>query len=423
MSKLMKTGHARGLIGGARADATPNEIFGQLKSLMGEFRDEVNADLDDRFKDVVREEKIDRMNAGITDMQKALDKAVADVAALQVGGGGSGVGDPDKAAHAQAFDKFFRRGVEAGLRDLEVKAALSTDSDPDGGYVVPEEMEGTIDQIARDQSVMRQLANVQSIGTDTYKKLINMGGAGSGWVGEKEARPETSTPTLRELVFNLQELYANPATTQKMLDDGIIDVGAWIADEVREEFAAQESEAFITGDGVNKPRGLWSYDMVENGSYQWGKFGYVVSGKNDGFIAPTTSASPADCLIDLVYALKPTYRNGASFLMNDTTAATVRKFKDADGAFLWREPTQPEDVPTILGKPVYTDDYTPVVEANAYPIAFGQFSRAYTIFDRQGIRVLRDPFTNKPYVHFYTTKRVGGGATHFEPVKFLKIST
>jgi len=405
MSKLIKPAHARGLIGGARADATPNEIFGQLKTLMGEFRDEVNADLDDRFKDVVREEKIDRMNAGISDIQKALDKAVSDVAALQVGGSGQGVGDPDKQAHAKAFDKFFRRGVDAGLRDLEVQAALSTDSDPDGGYLVPEEMESGIDQIARDSSVMRQIANVQTIGTDTYKKLINMGGAGSGWVGEKEARPETSTPTLRELVFNVQEIYANPATTQKMLDDGIVDVGAWIADEVREEFAAQESEAFVSGDGVNKPRGLWSYDMVENDSYEWGKFGYVVSGKNDGFLAPTTSVSPADCLVNLVYALKATYRNGASFLMNDKTAMTVRKFKTAEGDWLWRDPSQPEDVPTILGKPVRTDDYTPLVAANAYPIAFGNFSRAYTIFDRQGIRVLRDPFTNKPYVQLSDDER------------------
>lgn len=428
MTKLMVPGRPRGLIGGARADMTPKAVHEALMKTFEEFKSGVDEELSGvkaKFEDVVTKDKVDKINAEVSKLEKALNDANAMIRAAQVGTGSGPDGEyaAERREHAKAFDKFFRRGVEAGLSDLEVKAALSTDSDPDGGYVTPVEVDGTIDQIARNFSVMRQLASVRTIGTDTYKKLINMGGSGSGWVGEKEERPETGTPTLRELIFNVQEIYANPAATQKTLDDAAINIAQWLGDEVAIEFAEQESEAFITGNGVNKPRGLWSHEFVANANWEWGKFGYVASGKNDGFLAPTATVSPADCLIDLVYAVKQTFRGGSSFLMNDTTAQVVRKFKDNEGAFLWREPTQPEDVPTILGKRVYTDDYAPILEPNAYPIAFGNFSRTYTIFDRQGIRVLRDPFTNKPYVHFYTTKRVGGGVTHFQPMKFLKIAT
>lgn len=428
MTKHFVPARPRGLIGGVKADMTPQALHTALMQTFEQFKSSVDEELGGikaKFEDVVTKDKVDKINAEVSRLEKALGDANKAIAAAQIGAGGGDENEysAERREHAKAFNKFFRRGVDAGLSDLEVKAALSTDSDPDGGYVVPVEMDGTIDQIAREYSAMRGLCAVRSIGTDTYKKLINMGGSGSGWVGEKEERPETGTPTLREIIINVQEMYANPAATQKALDDSSMDIAQWLADEVVIEFAEQESEAFITGDGVNKPKGLWSYDKVANASWEWGKFGYVASGKADGFLAPTATVSPADALIDLVYAQKQVFRNGSTFLMNDTTAQVVRKFKDNEGAFLWREPTLPEDVPTILGKRVVTDDYAPVIAPNSYPIAFGNFQRAYTIFDRQGTRVLRDPFTNKPYIHFYTTKRVGGGATHFQPMKFLKIAT
>jgi HK97 family phage major capsid protein len=246
-----------------------------------------------------------------------------------------------------------------------------------------------------------------------------MGGAASGWVGEEDSRPETATPTLREIAINTKELYANPAATQTSLDDARIDIAAWLADEVSIEFAEQEGEAFVSGNGVSRPRGILSYEAVANDSYAWGKLGYVPSGAAAAF----ASSNPADRLIDLYYALKSGYRNGASWLMSDAVMATVRKFKDGQGNYLWQPPSGTAEVATILQKPVYSDDNMPALGANAFPVAFGNFQRGYLIADRTGIRVLRDPYTNKPNVMFYTTKRVGGGVVNFEAIKLLKCAT
>jgi HK97 family phage major capsid protein len=373
-----------------------------------------------KFDDVVTKDKVDRINNEISDLTKMLDEVNATMNALRVGGGG-GEDDPDKAAYGQAFNKWFRKGDRAveDLGELAVKAKMTTDSDPDGGYLVPTEMDSQIDRVLGTVSAMRQLARVISISTDEFKKLVNMGGAGSGWVGEREGRSETSTPTLRELVFNTAEIYANPAATQKLLDDGSVDIAAWLADEVGVEFAEQEGAAFVTGDGVKKPRGFLAYDTVANASYAWGKLGFVISGGAAGF----ASSNPADAIIDLYYALKAGYRNGASFLTSDAVMKDVRKFKDGQGNYLWAPPTGPDMPATILGKPVVTDDNMPALGSNAFPMAFGNFQRGYLIVDRMGVRVLRDPYTNKPYVHFYTTKRVGGGVQNFEAIKLLKCST
>lgn len=412
-----------------RADASkPAEILADMKRTFEDFKAEQEqslADLKKGQEDVVRSEKIDRINAAISDQQKALDEANAAISALKIGGGGGSDMDPAKAEHAKAFNKWFRKGeraIDADLHDLEVKAALSTDSDPDGGFLLPEEMSSEIERVAGTVSVMREISTVMTIGTDEYTKLVNMGGAGAGWVGEKGSRPETDTPTLVKLIFNAMELYANPAASQRTLDDARLDIAAWLGNEVDVAFAEQEGAAFISGNGVEKPRGILGYDTVANASYEWGKVGFITSGKSDGFIAPTTSASPADCLIETYTGLKQQYRGGASWLMSDATMAKVRKFKDADGAFIWAPPSASAELPTILNKPVRTDDNMDAVAAGKFPVAFGDFKRAYLIVDRFGIRVLRDPFTNKPYVHFYTTKRVGGGVQNFEAYKLLKIA-
>lgn len=426
----------RGVIGGARADMTASEIFAKLKNTMEEFRNGVNEELKEiknGQEDFVTADKVNKMNETVSNLEKALNDSNAMLARIQAGQTmGDGAENPDVKAHTDAFLNFFAKGreetSEGSLRELEMKAALSTDSDRDGGYVVPTEMEKTIDQIARSISVMRNLANVVQVGSDEYKKMVNVGGAGAGWVGEKEKRDETGTPQMVAMTYAMKELYANPAATQRMLDDGtIINVAQWLGEEVMISFDELEAESFINGDGVDQPRGLWDYPIISNDGYSakdnWGKFGYVPTGKADGFKAPTASVSPADCLIDLVYGLKQQFRQNGRFLMNDKTAMTVRKFKNNDGDFIWQDPTSSERVPTILGKEVSTDDYTPVVAANAFPIAFGNFKRTYSIFDRIGIRILRDPYSNKPYVHFYTTKRVGGGVTHFQTMKFLKVAT
>lgn len=413
---------ARGLVG-VRADSgNAAQILTELQKTFEAFkaeREEEIAALKKGQEDVVKTEKVDRINAEITNLQKALDETNAALAAVKIGAGGGDPVNPAVAEHARAFNKWFRKGdraVDADMRDLEVKAELSTLSDPDGGYVVPEEMSNTIDRVVGTVSAMRSLATVMTISTDTFKKLVNMGGAGAGWVGEKEERPETATPTLRELVFNTAEIYANPAATQTLLDDARVDIAAWLANEVSITFAEQEGDAFINGDGVKKPRGLLAYDSVANSTYAWGKIGFVKSGAAAAF----SDTDPADALISLFYALKQQYRNGASWLTSDAVMETIRKFKDGQGNYLWAPPAGPANVATILGKPVATDDNMPALAANAFPVAFGNFSRAYLIIDRFGIRVLRDPYTNKPYVHFYTTKRVGGGVQNFEAVKLLK---
>lgn len=415
---MMPAGAFRG-IALARADASdPNKILAELQRTFEAFKVENDARLSKKA-DVVIDEKVDRINAAVSDMQAALTEANIKIATMAVNGNGSGKDDPVKAEHRDAFSRFFRRGVDAGLRDLEVKAKLTTQSDPDGGYLVPEEMSTTIDRVLGVVSVMRQIANVMPVGAPVYKKIVNMGGAGYGWVGEEQARPETGTPTLKELAFTVMEMYANPATTQTMLDDGITDIAAWLADEVQITFAEQEGAAYIAGNGVNKPRGVLSYPTVANASYAWGSLGFTVTGGAAAF----ASSNPADAMVDLYYSLKQGYRSGASWLMSDAVMSTVRKFKDGQGNYLWAPPSAAGEVATILSKPVYNDDNMPALGANAFPVAFGDFRRGYMILDRTGIRVLRDPFTNKPYVHFYTTKRVGGGVSNFEAIKLLKCST
>ncbi len=363
-------------------------------------------------------EKVERINKDITQiaaMKKQLEDLEKTVSRGGLGGGG-GFGKSDAVKeHAQAFDRWFRKGFDGGLANLEVKANLSTLSDPDGGFTVPEEVETAIDRVAATVSAMRRLATVRTIGTDEYKKLVSQGGASSGWVAEKGSRTETDTPTLVEIAINTKEIYAMPAATQKLLDDSRIDIANWLAQEVSIEFAEQESDAFIDGNGVEKPKGILAYSMVANASYAWGKVGYIVTGEASAF-------TDADKLIDLQHALKSVYRNGAAWLMNDATMAHVRKFKDGEGNYIWR-PGLAEGAPeTIFGKPVEIDDNMPDIGAGKFPIAFANFARAYLIIDRFGIRVLRDPYSSKPYVLFYTTRRVGGGIVMYEAIKLLKVS-
>ena len=393
---------------------------------LGKAFDAFKAENDARLKEIEKKgaadplltEKVDKINADIAQisaLKKQLETLETAVAHGQFPGCGKNELDRVKAQHKDAFAKFFRKGAEGGLRDLEVQAGLSTLSDPDGGFLVPEDYEQAIDRVALSVSAMRRLATVRTIGTDTYKKLVNQGGASAGWVGEKGARAETNTPTLTEIAINTKEIYAMPAATQTLLDDSMVDIAGWLADEVSIEFSEQESEAFIHGNGVEQPKGIAAYAMAANSSYVWGKVGYITSGN-------ASLVNDLDKLIDLQHALKPVYRNGAAWLMNDATLATIRKMKDGDGNYIWVPGLKDGAPDTLLGKPVEIDDNVDDIGANKYPIFFANFKRAYLIIDRQGVRVLRDPYTTKPYVLFYTTKRVGGGIVMYEAIKALKVS-
>lgn len=300
---------------------------------------------------------------------------------------------------------------------LEVKAGLSGGA-TSGGYVVPYETERAIERRLMAASPMREIATVRTVAAGVFRKPVSTAGVACGWVAETAARPETDPATLALLEFPSADLYANPAATQALLDDAMVDLDEWLAAEVEDVFAAQETQAFINGDGVNKPKGLLSYPTVADAGQTWGQIGSVASGAAGGFAA----TSPADRLIDLIYAPKAQYRPNGRFVMNRKTVSAVRKFKDADGNYIWQPATRLGETASLLGYPVTEIETMPDVAANSLSIAFGDFQRGYLIVDRAGVRVLRDPYSAKPYVLFYTTKRVGGGVQNFDAIKVMKFA-
>ena len=366
--------------------------------------------------------KVEAINADITkisDLKTQLEALQKEVARSEFTGGGTSAMDKVKAEHKAAFETWFRQGGEAQLaavKQLQVQAGLSTLSDPDGGYLItPPEFDKAIDRVAGTLSAMRRICTVRTIGTDTYKKLVNQAGSSSGWVAEKASRTETDTPTLREIAINMKEVYAEPGCTQISLDDAFIDLPSWLADEVSIEFAEQEGSAFISGNGVEKPHGIANYTMIADASYAWGKVGFVTSGH-------ATLINNADKLMDVALALKPAYLSGASWLMNRATMGKIRQLKNGDGDYIWRPGLEMGAPNSLFGYPVDTDDNLDAIGAGKYPVFFANFKRAYLILDRMGIRILRDPYTSKGNVLFYCTKRTGAGLVMFEAIKALKIS-
>lgn len=379
------------------------------------------ADTEERLRghvDILLDEKMDRINTEISQLQSGLENLHVKSARPNMASGFKE--SLDVLEHKKGFyDGYMRKGDELNLSSLEAKA-LSTSVGADGGFAVPEELDGNIEQLLRDVSPIRRLANVVQIGSSNYKKLVNTSGATSGWVGEGDARTETTSPQFAEVVPSLGEIYANPAATQAMLDDGFFEVEKWLAEELVNEFAQQEGAAFINGDGVNKPKGFLTSATAatKDSSRAFGTLEHLATGVAGDFAV----SDPADILVDLIYSLRPVYRSGASFVMNTNLVAEIRKFKDVDGNYLWR-PSLAEGTPaTLLGYPVVEAEDMPDKAADSLSIAFGNFNRGYTITDRLGTRVLRDPFSNKPFVHFYTTKRTGGGVVNSEAIKLLKFS-
>ena len=399
------------------------ELFDQLNRAFDEFK----ASNDQRLKqieakghaDPLLETKVDKINAAITEFdtkyQARLDEIEAKANRQGLGGGKS----PEEIKameYRTAFNAFARKG--------DIQAALSTGSDPDGGYAVPIEVDRSILELERNPVTMRRLANVIQLGTPNYTKLVNVGGANSGWVGETQERPETNTPQLKALSPYWGELYANPAATQQMLDDAFFNVEGWLSAELAQEFALQENNKFIKGNGVLAPKGILAYDIATtaDATRAFGTLQYVKTAEAAAFKAASATVSPADCLINMQTALKSGYANSAVWLMNSGTLGTVRKFKNAvQGDLIWQPGITLGQPSTLLGRPVEVDEEMPAVEANALPVAYGDFRRGYTIADRIGTRVLRDPYTNKPYVMFYTTKRVGGMLTDSQAIKLLKV--
>ena len=311
----------------------------------------------------------------------------------------------------------MRTGEAGGLRALEVKA-MSFGSNPDGGYLVPPEIEATIGQRLTAISPIRNIAGQRTISSNIYKKPFMTTGPAVGWVGETDARTQTASPVLDELVYPAMELYAQPAATATLLEDSVVNIDQWIAQEVEQVFAQQEGAAFVAGDGNNKPKGFLSYTTVDNGAWSWGNIGYVASGAAGAFAA----TNPSDDLVDLVYAVKAGYRQNGMFVMNRKTQAAVRKFKDTTGQYLWQPPAVAGGKASLMTFPVIEAEDMPDIAANSLSVAFGDFNRGYLVVDRAGVSVLRDPYSAKPYVLFYTTKRVGGGVQDFDAIKVMKFA-
>jgi HK97 family phage major capsid protein len=374
-----------------------------------------------RSADALLEEKVARIDQAVASAQARLDRVVSEGRRPGLGGGGSPsdpaagrATSPMRGEEKSAFDGYLKTGQSFGL---ELKTGLSTASNS-AGYVVPEQTERAIERRLMAGSPMREIATVRTVGAGVFRKPVSTAGVASGWVAETAARPETDPATLALLEFPSADLYANPAATQSLLDDALIDLDEWLAAEVEDAFAAQETQAFVTGDGVNKPKGFLSYDIVADADHEWGKIGYIASGAAGAFSAE----DPTDRLIDLVYAPKAQYRPNGRFVMNRRTVSAVRKFKDADGNYIWQPAQRAGETASLLGYRVTEIETMPDIAANSAAIAFGDFQRGYLIVDRAGVRVLRDPYSAKPYVLFYTTKRVGGGVQNFDAVKVMKFS-
>ena len=377
--------------------------------------DERLAQLETRSADVVTEEKVDRINRALDEHKRVLDELTLSAARPAVGGEKKSAPRPSE--QKTAFERYVRAGDASGL--LEMKA-MSAGSNADGGYTVPVEIEQTIDRVLAKVSPLRAIATVRQIGSNVYRKPITTSGAASGWLATETTSisSATNTPTLAAIDFPTMELYAMPAATQTLLDDSQVDLETWLAEEVQTVFAEQEGAAFVSGNGTSAPKGFLTETKVADASWSWGNLGYIASGADGAFASET----PTDTLITLAYAPKQGYRAAATWVMNRKTESVIRKFKDDQNNYVWQPGVAPGQAPTLLGYPVAEAEDMPDITSDSYSIGFGDFKRGYLIVDRIGVKVLRDPYSAKPYVLFYTTKRVGGGVQNFEAIKLMKFA-
>lgn len=321
------------------------------------------------------------------------------------------------APHQKAFEAYLRTGDDDALRGLALEGkAMSTAVAGDGGYLVDPQTAETVRSVLRGASSIRQIANVVNVESTSFDVLIDSTEAGAGWATETADSVETGTPTIERISIPLHELSALPKISQRLLDDSAFDIEAWLAGRIADTFARSEASAFINGDGIDKPVGLLTHPKVAEASWSWGNVGYVVTGTDGGF----NGSNPGDGLIDLVYALGARYRSNGTFVMNSRTAGNARKIKDVEGRFIWTDSLASGEPARLLGYPVLICEDMPDIGTGSYSVAFGDFGAGYTVAERRDLRILRDPFSAKPHVLFYATKRVGGDVSDFAAIKLLK---
>lgn len=384
-----------------RAQGNPADILNQLNASFSQFKQDQSS-------------QVQELRAGLDDVNQTL-------AALRIGGGG-GAPDPNAATatiERKALSSFTRKGDESGF--AEVRAAMRIESDPDGGYTVYPAVGDTIQRKLFDVSPIARLARTVTINEgDSYEEPWDPSDIGAEWVGETEDRPALDSSKLKKLSIPVREIYTNQVVTQRLLDDTNFALGEWLEAKISDKFSRAEGAAFVSGDGILKPKGFLSYDTatISDGARDWGTIQHVNTGASGAF-----GTDPADAIMDLVYSLRAPYRPNARFLMNLATAGVVRKFKDADGRYMWADSIASGMPPTLAGFPVELDEEMPDIGANSLSIAFGDFNQAYLVVQKPGLRLLRDPYTNKPHVVMYAYRRVGGGLANSEAVKLLRFGT
>jgi HK97 family phage major capsid protein len=384
-----------------------NRSFGEFKHLNDRRLDEIERK---GSADVLTVEAVDRLNQKLTQYQDRVEQLTISrkrtPASLERG---CFVVDNE---HKTAFSGYLRKGVEQSLQAFESKA-MSTQSEADGGYSVPAQLADFMIHTIFDTSPIRQVANVVNIGNDAFEVLVSAADTEASWVTEAQVRGETMTPTLNKIRIPVQEMSAAPRASQRLLDDSSFNVEEYLAGEIADKFARLENAAFVNGTGVNQPRGYLTYP---NGT-AWGQIEQVKTGVNGGWSA----SAPADSLLDLMARLKSSYLNESVWLMNRTLLADIRKFRDTTGQYIW-QPGLGAAPTSLLGYPVYLAEDMPSKATGNLSVAFGNFKRGYMVVDRVGIRLLRDPYSAKPFVIFYTTKRTGGDVVNFEAIKLLQFA-
>lgn len=390
-----------------------DEVAQELKGVFEEFKKTNDQKLDGiKAEKVKLDEKVDELNqklGQLDELKSELQKELKGHKRPDL------PNSKDTAEHKSAFLQFVRKGNDEGLAELQQKA-VQVAVDADGGYAAPEELDKTLLELLRDENPMREECGSIIISASGYKKLVNLGGASSGWVGETDARPETNTPKLAEIIASMGEIYAKPKSTQTALDDMFFNVESWLAEEVGREFAEKEGNAFLLGDGDKKPKGILAHALATTDD-KTRPFGTLQK-----FVSGTAGDFNADDLIDLIYGTRKVYRRGSKFMMNSLTLSKVRKFKDNDGNYIWQPGLQLDQPSTLLGYAIAENEDMPDVAADANALMFGNFKRGYAVVDRMGTRVLRDPYSAKPYIEFYTTKRVGGMLLDSNAIKVLTLS-
>lgn len=375
---------------------------------------------DRRLKEIEKKGSADSLtNEHLHKINNALDSYKSRIDGIEVALNRPGVAIEYKSGtdfetaeeHKSAFVDYVRKGVEGDLAFLE-KKALSSGSDADGGYLVTPAVNTQIAKTVFETSPMRQIASVVTVSTDSLDVINDNDSAGAAWAAnESAAVTDSDTPQIGKTSIDVHELVAQPKATQKLIDDASIDIEAWLTEKLSEVFSRTENTAFISGTGTGQPKGILSYAAgTANNQIE------QLDSGSDGSIT-------ADSIIQLFYALKDEYAVNASFLMNRASVQAVRLLKEANtNQYLWNPGLASGQPDTLLGVPVITAKDMPAPTSDSLSVAVGDFKRAYQIVDRSGIRILRDPYTEKPFVKFYTTKRVGGEVVNTEALKILKLA-